>query len=127
MKQLAAITAAVGLVLLAACAGPASQSPGGTVTGRLLLEGGTSRFNGLRPISGTVQFTGPHQLATIRVGNSGTFSVVLPAGIYHVSGRSPHVIEVSNGTNRQVPCTQPLSVTVTPAHPTKITLACIVP
>jgi hypothetical protein len=123
VKQLAAITAPVALVLLAACAA-APPSPGGTVTGRLLLEGGTSRFSGPRPISGTVQFTGPHQLATVRVGNSGTFSVVLPAGIYHVSGRSPHVIEVSNG---QVPCTQLVSVTVTPRHATKITLTCIVP
>jgi hypothetical protein len=123
MRRLAAITAPVALVMLAACAA-APPSPGGTVTGRLLLEGGTSRFNGPRPISGTVQFTGPHQLGTVRVGNSGTFSVVLPAGIYHVSGRSPHVIEVSHG---QVPCTQPLSVTVTPRHATKITLTCIVP
>jgi hypothetical protein len=123
MKQLAAITAPVALVLLAGCAAT-PPSAGSTVTGRLLLEGGTSRLNGPRPISGTVQFTGPHQLATVRVGNSGTFSMVLPAGIYHVSGRSPHVIEVSNG---QVPCTQPLSVTVTPRHATKITLTCIVP
>jgi hypothetical protein len=123
MKQLAAITAPVALVLLAACAAT-PPSAGGTVTGRLLLEGGASRSSGPRPISGTVQFTGPHQLATVRVVNSGTFSVVLPAGIYHVSGRSPHVIEVSNG---QVPCTQPLSVTVTPRHATKITLTCIVP
>ena len=67
---------------------------------------------------------GPHQLATVRVGNPGTFSVMLPAGIYHVSGRSPHVIEVSNG---QVPGTQPLSVTVIPRHATKIALTCIVP
>jgi hypothetical protein len=123
MKQLAAITVPVALVLLAACAAT-PPSAGGTIAGRLLLEGGTSRFNGPRPISGTVRFTGPHQLAMVRVGNSGTFSIVLPAGIYHVSGRSPHVIEVSNG---QVPCTQPLSATVTPRHATKITLTCIVP
>jgi hypothetical protein len=124
MKQPAAIIAPVALVLLASCTA-APPSPGGTVTGRLLLEGGASRFNGPRPISGSVQFMGPHQqLATVRVGNSGTFSVVLLAGTYHVSGRSPHVIEVSNG---QVPCTQPLSVSVTPRHATKITLTCIVP
>lgn len=124
MKQLAAITAPVAVVLLAACTA-ASPSPGGSVAGRLLLEGGASRFNGPRPIPGSVQFMGPHQLATVRVGNSGTFSVVLPAGIYHVSGRSPQVIEVSNG---QVPRTQPLSVTVIPRHATtKITLTGIVP
>ena len=65
--------------------------------------------------------------ATARAGSSGTFSVRLPAGTYDVLGRSPHVIEVSDGVLRPAPCSQQVSVTVTPRHTTRITLICIVP
>jgi hypothetical protein len=105
----------------------------GIVTGRLVLEGGPlgpgERQPGERPIPGTIRFTaaGRHRLFTARAGKSGTFAVLLPPGTYQVSGRSPRVMEVSNGTSRQTPCSQPRSVTVTERHTVKITLACIVP
>jgi hypothetical protein len=114
MKRLRVSTAVVAIVL-AACAPAPRASPSGIVTGRLLLEGGPigpdGRQPGKRPIQGTVQFTvGRHCLATARAGSSGTFSIRLPAGTYDVSG----------------PCSQPLSVTVTPQRITRIALTCIV-
>jgi hypothetical protein len=131
MKRLLVIGLAA--VLLAACAGvrgPASSR--GTVTGRLMLEGGPigpgGRPPGPRPIPGTVQFSGSrHRLALVRVGSSGNFSVSLPAGRYGVSGRSPRVIEVSDGASREAACSQSLSVAVTPRHTTRVALTCIVP
>jgi hypothetical protein len=138
MKRMLVI---IGLTaaLLAACAGapgPASTrgtaSSRGTVTGRFVLEGGPigpgGRQPGPRPIPGTVQFSdGHHRLVLARVGSSGNFSVSLPAGRYAVSGHSPRVIEVSNGASREAPCSQSLSVTVTPRHTTRVSLTCIVP
>jgi hypothetical protein len=127
MRRMSASTALVALVLLAACTAMPPTSAAGIVTGRLLLEGGPSSANEPRPIPGTVQFTGHHRLVTVRVPGSGTFSVTLPAGTYQVAGSSPHDLEVSNGTTRQFPCSQPLSVTVTSRHTKTITLTCIVP
>jgi hypothetical protein len=127
MKRLPAITVLGALALLAACAPAPPQSPAGTVTGRLVLEGGPLGQAGPRPIRGTVQFTGHHRRAAAQVGSSGNFSIRLPVGTYNVSARSPSVIEVSDGTHRQVPCSQPLAVTITPLHITTITLTCIVP
>jgi hypothetical protein len=91
--------------------------------------GAGGRQPGERPIPGTILFTAAarHRLITARAGKSGTFTVRLPPGTYQVSGRSPRVMEVSNGTSRQTPCSQPRSVTVTARHTVKITLACIVP
>jgi hypothetical protein len=132
MKRLLVI---IGLAatLLTACAGvPGPGSPRGTVTGRLMLEGGPGvpggRPPGQRPIPGTVQFTDrQHRLILAQVGNSGDFSVRLPAGSYAVSGRSPRVIEVSNGARHEITCSQTLSVTVTLRHTTRVALTCIVP
>jgi hypothetical protein len=141
MKRLGAVIALGILMLLAACAtaapGPVAApapaaAPGGVVTGTLQLEGGPigpdGQQPGSRPIPGTIQFTvdgrGP---VTVRAGTAGTFAVKLPAGTYDVSGRSPRVIDVSGGTSRQVPCSEPLSVTVTARHTSTIALTCIVP
>jgi hypothetical protein len=119
---------AVLLLLLAACAASARPAPQGTVTGRYMMEGGASAGSGPRPTPGTVRFTaGHHPQVTVRAGNSGTFSARLPAGTYHVSGTSAHVLQVTNGTSRPTPCSFPLTVTVTPRHTTQITLTCAVP
>ena len=116
----------------------------GTVTGRFLLEGGPIGPDGQqprnRPIAGSVRFKARTGRATeVRVGKSGTFSISLPPGRYHVSGRSPSVIQVSNGadigadgqmisgTKHELPCSQPLSVTVTAGRTAKIAVTCIVP
>jgi hypothetical protein len=119
---------AVLLLLLAACAASPRPAPQGTVTGRYMMEGGASGGSGPRPTPGTVRFTaGHHQQVTVRAGSSGTFSARLPAGTYHVSGTSAHVLQVTNGTSRPTPCSFPLTVTVTPRHTTQITLTCAVP
>jgi hypothetical protein len=144
MKRLKAIVAVSAVMLTAACAtsdlpasarGAASDLPAsarGVVTGKLLIEGGPigpgGQQPGERPIPGTVQFTASgRRPVTVRADSSGTFSVTLPAGTYDVSGRSPRLTDASNGGSRQTPCSQPLSVSVTPQHTTTITLTCIVP
>jgi hypothetical protein len=132
-KRLQAILAVSAVMLTAACAAAdPPASPSGFVTGKLLIEGGPispgGQQPGKRPIPGTVQFTASgRRPVTARAGSSGTFSVTLPAGTYDVSGSSPRIIDGGNGSSRQVPCSEPLSVTVTSQHTTTITLTCIVP
>jgi hypothetical protein len=132
-KRLQVIIAVVALMLTAGCAAAALPAPSsGSVTGKLLIEGGPTSAAGHqpgeRPIPGTVQFTASgRRPVTARADSSGTFSVTLPAGTYDVSGSSPRIVEVINGTKREVPCSQPLSVAVTSQHTTTITLTCIVP
>jgi len=48
-------------------------------------------------------------------------------GIYHVTARSPAIVEVTDGTSRQTSCAQPVTVTVVPRQTAKIALLCIVP
>jgi hypothetical protein len=62
------------------------------------------------------------------VGRSGTFSVALAPGTYHVSGRSPDVVEVSaDGTQHETACSQPLVVRLAGQHALKIAVTCVVP
>lgn len=103
----------------------------GMVTGTLALEGGPMRPGaqqpGKRPIPGTIQFArSDHRLITTRAGHSGTFSIRLQAGTYHVSGRSPRVI-FGNGAGHESACSLPVKVTVVPGHTMHISLVCIVP
>ena len=105
------------LPVSSACAtAPAVTPAGGTVTGRLQIEGGPigpgGQQPGKRPMSGTVQFTGTrHQRVTVRVGSSGTFSVRLAPGTYAVCWRSP---------GAQGRCLGARPVTVAARHTTKI-------
>ena len=134
--------ALTGLLLTSVAAGCASAggaSAGGTVhpttghlTGKLVMEGGPmmpgGEQPGERPMSGTVTFTAAgHQAVTVIVGSSGEFSVPLPPGRYHVSGRSPDIMEVDGGHSRELPCSQPTSVVVTAGQTGTLTLTCIVP
>jgi hypothetical protein len=97
--------AMLAVLLLAGCAG--HEPATGQVTGRLLSQGGGSP--GQRPMPGTVAFTAAGQPPmTVRVPNSGTFSVQLPPGRYHVSG----------------PCSRSLPVTVTADHTTHLNIVC---
>lgn len=156
MSMLRAVIGAVAVLILAACAaGPshsASQhaavtghtSARGMITGRFVIEGGPigpdGQQPGERPIAGTVLFSaGPGQAVKVRVGKSGTFSVRLPSGTYRVSGRSPAVMQVSNGAvigaggklvsgrEHERPCSQPQTVTVMTGRTAGIAVACIVP
>lgn len=132
MKPLLVIIGLAAMLLTACAGGPGPVSPRGTVAGRLMIEGGPGvpggRQPGQRPIPGTVQFADRgHRLILVQVGSSGDFSVRLPAGSYAVSGRSPRVIEVSNGARREITCSQTLSVTVTLRHTSRVALTCIVP
>jgi hypothetical protein len=103
------------------------------VTGRFLIEGGPMRPGGgqpgERPLRGTVTFTAAGERTVgVQVGRSGAFSVVLAPGTYHVSGRSPEIMEVSSGgAQHETVCSQPLTVHVTGQHALKIVVTCIVP
>lgn len=105
----------------------------GRVTGRLLMAGGPigpgGQQPGQRPIPGTVTFTmAGHRLVNVGVGTSGRFSAWLPSGRYHVTGRSPDIITVSDsGRHLEQTCSQPLSVTVRARHTTTIAVECSVP
>jgi len=121
------------VLLPAACtAAPGHASSGGTVTGRLMREGGPLGPGGQQPrthsIPGTVRFTGGHhQVIMVRTNGAGIFSVRLPAGRYEVSDRSPRILLVgSDGIGRQT-WSSPVSVTVTAHHITRVTLTSIVP
>ena len=118
---------------LAGCATASSASQTGHLTGRFVIEGGPISPNGQqpgeRPIPGTVTVTAAgHHPVTIQVGDSGRFSAWLPPGRYQVSGRTPDIQEeTGSGPGRELPCSQPLSVTITARHTAAITLTCIVP
>jgi len=111
----------------------------GHLTGRFVMEGGPispgGQQPGERPIPGTVTLTGTgHRPVTIQVGASGRFSASLPPGRYQVSGRTPNIEEATSaspgsGSSQgvELPCSQPLSVTITAGHTAAITLTCIVP
>jgi hypothetical protein len=127
---------AAGL-LAAGCSAGYAQAGGpadsrGTVTGRLVMEGGPITPSGQqpdsRPIPGLIEFTrAGHRVLTVRAGRSGLFSARLPAGTYRIAGRSPRIAEVSHGRTRIIPCTHPAKVTITARRATRITLACVVP
>jgi hypothetical protein len=118
-------------------AGTAAQGPEyGTVTGRLVLEGGPLGPGGqqppTRPLRGLVELIGPSgHIVRVRVGASGSFTVRLVPGTYRVVGRSPAVVEVSSaspgGKGREKPCTVPKTVTVSDQVSVSVTLACVVP
>jgi len=119
--------------LAAGCASAGAQTPSsGHLRGKLVMEGGPlgpgGKQPGERPMSGTVTFTAAgHQPVTVKVGASGTFSVPLPPGRYHVSGRSPDIMEIDGGRSRELPCSQPTSAVVAAGQTATITLACVVP
>jgi hypothetical protein len=131
MSRLQALTGVAAIVLLSACAPAVAHAPAvvhapaasGTVNGKLQMEGGPISPDGQqpskRPVPGTVRFTSMRQHpVTVRVGNSGAFSVQLPPGTYAVCSRSPAA---------QGPCARGRRVTVTARRTTKIAFTFIVP
>lgn len=137
MSEIIAGAAAL-LVVGSACGAATGQvvtgtAPAGTVTGTFVREGGALGPGGQQPaevrLPGLIQFIGKNKLTfKVRVGHKGTFELRLPAGTYSVVGRTPRILEVEdNGRKRETPCSQPLSVTVTNQHTSKITVTCVVP
>ena len=155
MNRLTAGVGAVTVLLLAACGSTTGIGATGTgavatgtvttgtatitgtattaVTGRFLVEGGPMRPGGgqpgERPLRGTVTFSAVGgRTVRVPVGRSGAFSVALAPGTYHVSGRSPEIMEVSSGgSQHETVCSQPLTVHVTGQDALKIAVTCIVP
>ena len=119
--------------LATGCASAAGQPPASAhLAGRLVMEGGPLGPGGKQPgeraMSGAVTVTAAgHQPVTVTVGSSGRFSVPLPPGRYHVSGRSPHIMEIDGGRSRELPCSQPTSAVVAAGQTATITLTCVVP
>jgi hypothetical protein len=121
-------------MLAAGCAAQATHDPAaGAITGMFIREGGPLGPGGTQPkvvrLHGRVDFTSARgHVVHVRVGKSGRFTVTLPPGTYQVSGRSPQIAEVDNsGHNHVLPCSQPVSVTVTSQHTSKVTVRCDVP
>jgi hypothetical protein len=144
MNQLRTYVCVLATLLSAGCAAASAQAPAtaagaqapatGHLAGRLVMEGGPlgpgGKQPGERPLSGSVTFAAAgHRRVTVRVGSSGRFSVQLLPGTYRVSGASP-AIETSSGSNgkeQELPCSQPLSATVTAGHTSTVTVTCAVP
>jgi hypothetical protein len=103
----------------------------GTVMGRFVIFGTMGRPGRAvdHPARATVVFTdGRHRVLITRAGRSGTFFARLPPGTYHVYGRSPQLITVSqNGSRREDKITLAHPISVTAGHTTKIVLRAIVP
>jgi hypothetical protein len=117
----------------AATGGPGHAAAAGHLAGRLVMEGGPMQPGGKqpreRPMSGTVTFTtAGHEPVSATVGSSGTFSVPLPPGRYHVSARTSAVVTVDDdGHSHEDSCASPAFATVTAGHTVTVTLTCIVP
>jgi len=143
VKLATVVSYLAALPLLAACAasqGHDSTGRGhdptgparGTVTGRMVREGGPigpgGQQPGIHPINGTVRFTGrQHQVVMVHTSKAGRFSVQLPPGRYQVSDRSPKMLLVgANGIGHQT-WSRPVVVTVSGHHVTRITLVIAVP
>jgi len=143
MNHLRACACVLAILALAGCTAASQgsqQVPAtGHLTGMFVMEGGPlgpgGQQPGERPLAGTVTLTeaGRGQV-TIQVGASGRFSAWLSPGRYQVSGRSPSIeqatsVQAGTGSNQgqELPCSQPLTVTITARHTAHITLACIVP
>jgi hypothetical protein len=129
MRRLQVMTGVAAIAAVAGCAPALAHTsagrgtPVGTVTGKLQIEGGPIGTNGQqpgkRPVSGTVRFTSTrHHRVTVRVGDSGRFSVQLPPGTYAAC-------PLSAGASG--PCTRARQVTVTARHTTEIAFTFFVP
>ena len=133
MRQVQALICIAAVLLTAACSAAHHSAPSsGTVTGRLVLEGGPlgpgGQQPGVRPIPGTVRFADGHHLPVlVRTSSSGVFSVELPVGRYRVSERSPSIMLVDTSGTSRPQWSAPVLVTVTARHTTTMTLTSIVP
>ena len=137
MNSLRTCACLLAALALAGCATASHASQDGPVTGHLtgtfVIEGGPIGAGGQqpkeRPIPGTVVVAeGGHAVVKIAVGGSGRFSAWLRPGRYQVSGRSPDIEQATaGGQGQELPCSAPLTVTITAGHTANVTLVCPVP
>jgi hypothetical protein len=109
-------------------AGAGHKAKKGTISGVLTMVGGAigagSQQPTPRPVPGTVTFTSlRHGTFTVQVDSSGQFSMKLPVGSYHLTGRSPKV--TANGV--EYPCVRPAAVNVGVDDDVHVAVNCIVP
>ena len=128
---------AVALTLMAAACGTtappmrtSTPGPYGTVNGSFVRVGGPIAQNGSQPppvpLTGTVLFAaGDQRTLAVRVGESGRFSVSLPAGSYAVSGLSPSL--QASGATVELPCSAPVHVAVVAHRTVHVSVVCPVP
>jgi len=74
-----------GLILVL----PACSSPHGVVTGKLIEVGGPSPMR--RPVPGHVTAKGSAMTQTVTAGRDGRYTLSLPPGVYHLTGRAGSV------------------------------------
>jgi hypothetical protein len=134
LRTCACLLAALALAGCATASHAGQHAPAtGHLTGTFVMEGGPlgagGQQPGEQPIPGTVIVTdGGRHVVRIRVGGSGRFSAWLRPGRYQVSGRSPNIEQAArSGQGQELPCSQPLTVTITAGHTAAVTLTCIVP
>src|SRR5258708_36596748 len=120
----------IPLLVFSGCGAAASHAvpSTGSVTGEMIMEGGTSRDFGPRPIPGTVEFdVGGRRVATVTVGVSGRFSTPLAAGTYSVRACTSRIQAVSAAGVGSDSCGSPVEVRVRAGAMTPVTLVSIVP
>ena len=90
MRKLGAVVVVVLALTLAACTTSPQSAPNGTLSGSFVAIGGLTAVP--RPLSGqvTARSAAGHSF-TVTVGKSGKFVLLLPAGLYRVTGRTPMV------------------------------------
>jgi hypothetical protein len=102
---------------------PRLEPSRGSLTGELIMEGGTSADNAPRPIPGTVKFSaGGRQVATANVGTNGKFVVTLPAGKYQVIACTPRVQLVRPNAVNVDACSNPVQAVVRSGAATPVRL-----
>jgi hypothetical protein len=143
MHRHLAIASTAAVALLAACttatsavsssSAPARPSSDGTVTGRLVIEGGPPGVcpqqtgqgclarSDVHPVPGTIKFAAGRRVFTTAAGESGSFTVRLPAGAYQVWTRTPRV----QGPEGEDPFGHTATVTVTRGHTINVTLVAV--
>ena len=140
MKWQAAVVGVPAVLLVSACAGTTTPVAAdsavhgtGTVRGTYEMEGGPIQPGSgsqppVRPLSGVVIFQNRDARVRVRAGQTGRFSVRLPAGSYAVSGRSPSIREqLPDGHVVEGRCSSPLTVRVHAGKTERITVMCPVP
>jgi hypothetical protein len=119
LQRAAATTAlaAITSLVLAGCSnGP--SGPTGTVTGHLVMAGGPAPGVTVR-VPGTITAVSPSRTQQASAGKDGSFTLVLPAGTYTLSGTSP---QYDDGHGK---CVAAAPVTVRQGAVTRADVTCV--